>query len=38
MIGELYDFPTIFLATSSKQNIHISAVSSEAMELSLYLK
>jgi hypothetical protein len=35
---EVHVFPTILLATLSKQNIRISAVSSVAMKLSLYLE
>jgi hypothetical protein len=35
---EVHVFPTILLATLSKQNIRISTVSSAAIKLSLYLE
>jgi hypothetical protein len=35
---KVHVFPMILLATLSKQNIRISAVSSAAMKLSLYLE
>ena len=35
---DIHDFPTIFLAMPSKQNILASAVPSDAIKVSLYLE